>query len=81
MLHLALEVLPPAVAMLCREVQTCQALLISTQHEIQHTDRRTGLTRFRHQPGEMYCLAEAGHVPPALHVIYVSGQHPRRLLC
>lgn len=58
----AREELLPAVAMLCREMRTCKILLTSTQHVMQHTDRCMGLTCFGDQPGEMYCLTEAGHV-------------------
>lgn len=78
----AWEVLLPAVAILCREMQTCQALLTSTQHVVQHTDRCMGMTCFGNRPGQTYCLARSRtRVPPALLVICVPGQRPGRLLC
>lgn len=71
----------PAVAMICREMQTCQALLTSAQHVVRHTDGCMGLTRFGDWPGETLPGRNRTRVPPALHVICVPGQHPGRLLC
>lgn len=66
--------------MLCREMQTCQALLTSAQHVVHLTERSTSLTHFGGWPGEMYCLAEAGHVS-LLHCLWSVCQGPLRLLC
>lgn len=59
-----------AVAMLCKKMQTCRALLTLAQCVMRHADRCMVPTCFGDWPGKTHQLEGAGHACPCHHVVH-----------